>query len=423
MFTLASVFQIGMVPALLVAGAALRVTYGLPPEQARRCLLLLLAALATAILAVCLLADRLAPEPAPSLLSALPLLLMPTLIGVLALSLLHLGSLPAMPLGSRLLVLALLAAQGGMLYLLRDSRLGVGYFVLPGVLLLVVVWGIGLRSRRAALLLCAAAALGLAFVHRSLWNQVPPLPLVDQIRLPLAASFYLIPALLVSLPAALIISVLRPPAGEPEGQGRRFTRREALLLALALLLPLLPAYVIYWGAIWDQTDDGIFAVVVVQAASVFAIGAGLALLLTLRGGYRLLGLVYMWLIPAVAWQAMALGMQTSHHTITEERAAHIAEALAQYQGREGHYPVALAELAPGDLLFIPQPLLLPGETWCYQAAGDAYRLEAFYREFFSGPVSLRTYQSVGAAPATACADRLAAVQERFFAPLDNPAPD
>jgi hypothetical protein len=307
-----------------------------------------------------------------------------------------------------------------MLYLLRESRLGVSYFILPGVLLLVIVWGIGLRSRLAALVLTIVAVLGLAALNYTLWNEPPALPIVDQISMPLGVSFYLMPALLIVLPAVLITLALRPLAETTEGE-RRFTWQQGLLLALALLLPLLPSHVIYWGAIWDQTDDGIFAIVTAQPAAVFAIGAGMAMMLVLRGKYRLAGLAFMLLAPAIAWQAMTLGMQTSHHTITEERAARIAEALGQYRGREGRYPAALAELAPGDLLFIPQPVLLPGETWCYAAEADAYRLEAFYREFFSGPVSLRPYQFAGDAPATACGERLAAVQERFHAPMDSPA--
>jgi hypothetical protein len=54
---------------------------------------------------------------------------------------------------------------------------------------------------------------------------------------------------------------------------------------------------------------------------------------------------------------------------------------------------------------------------------DYYRLGAFYREYFSSPVSLRVYESAGEAPTEDwdCDGREAAVLERFPSPMDNPA--
>ncbi|MBZ0277394.1 MAG: hypothetical protein K8I60_14710, partial [Anaerolineae bacterium] len=100
----------------------------------------------------------------------------------------------------------------------------------------------------------------------------------------------------------------------------------------------------------------------------------------------------------------------------------IAQALAQFQAREGRYPQTLAELTPGDLPYLESPIMIPGEDWCYQGSDDFYRLASFYREYFSSPISLRVYQSAGEAPAGDwdCDGREAAVRERYPWP-DDPA--
>jgi hypothetical protein len=82
-----------------------------------------------------------------------------------------------------------------------------------------------------------------------------------------------------------------------------------------------------------------------------------------------------------------------------QRAARIARALDQFKEREGYYPESLDALTPRDLLFIQQPIILAGKEWCYQGSGDFYRLAAYYREYFSTPVSLRIYASAGEPPA------------------------
>jgi hypothetical protein len=79
-------------------------------------------------------------------------------------------------------------------------------------------------------------------------------------------------------------------------------------------------------------------------------------------------------------------------------------------------------LTPRDLLFIQQPMILAGEEWCYESGGNYYRLAAFYREFFSAPVSLRLYESAGDVPSSPmpCEERLAEMKEKYYSPMEDP---
>jgi len=48
--------------------------------------------------------------------------------------------------------------------------------------------------------------------------------------------------------------------------------------------------------------------------------------------------------------------------------------VERFYEREERYPETLDELTPRDLLWIPGPVILPGEGWCYQGGEDFYRL-------------------------------------------------
>jgi len=66
---------------------------------------------------------------------------------------------------------------------------------------------------------------------------------------------------------------------------------------------------------------------------------------------------------------------------------------------------------------------LQGETWCYQGGDDFYQLGAFFREFFGRPVELEVYAAVGEPDTVwACEGQLAAMKERYYSPMEEPAP-
>jgi hypothetical protein len=192
---------------------------------------------------------------------------------------------------------------------------------------------------------------------------------------------------------------------------------------LAFILLFYLAYTIFWGSVWDHTNDGLFGLMISSLAGLIAIGAGMVMMVTLRGKSRLAGLLFALVVPIMLFQAFNAGWRVSYHEITERRAEGIALALERFHAREGYYPESLDALMPRDLLLIQQPVILAGEEWCYESGRDYYRLAAFYREFFSAPVSLRLYQSSRETPASPmlCEERLAAMKEKYYSPMEDPS--
>jgi hypothetical protein len=192
---------------------------------------------------------------------------------------------------------------------------------------------------------------------------------------------------------------------------------------LASILLLYLSYTIFWGSVWDHTNDGLFGVMVSSLAGLIAVGAGMAMTVTLQGKSRLGGILFTIIVPIMLYQAFQAGWRVSYHEITEGRAESIAQALERFHAREGYYPESLDALMPGDLLLIQQPVILAGEEWCYESGGGYYRLAAFYREFFSAPVSLRLYESAGVAPTSPmpCEKRLVAMKEKYYSPMEDPS--
>jgi hypothetical protein len=188
-----------------------------------------------------------------------------------------------------------------------------------------------------------------------------------------------------------------------------------LSFALGIILLSVLCYEIYWFSIWDQTSDGLTGLFTSTQAALVAIAAGMLISVTRTGRARIAGLAFAALVPILVFAAFHLGWDASYHEITERRAARLQRALEQFHTRQGRYPQSLKELVPRDLLAIPGPVILKGEKWCYQGGVDSYRLGAFYREYFSLPLSLREYASVGDPQDLGweCAQRLAVMKARY----------
>ena len=127
------------------------------------------------------------------------------------------------------------------------------------------------------------------------------------------------------------------------------------------------------------------------------------------------GIAYAILVPLAMIGAARYGWSVPYHSITEDRALRIQSALEHFHTRAGRYPAALGELVPRDLVWIPVPVILPGEDWCYQGGAEYYRLGSVYREYFNEPLSLQVYASAGSPPAEgwACQERLAEMKARY----------
>jgi hypothetical protein len=95
--------------------------------------------------------------------------------------------------------------------------------------------------------------------------------------------------------------------------------------------------------------------------------------------------------------------------VTEQRAEAVNRAIQRYHKQNGDYPRMLTDLTPRYLVYIPNPLIIPGQTWCYEGGHDYYRLGYVYRQSFSSPTSVRVHAAVGKPPVSAweCEDEAA----------------
>ncbi|HUM70165.1 MAG TPA: hypothetical protein PLK31_15140, partial [Chloroflexota bacterium] len=411
--------QLAVLPALLVALVGILALRGQGDEAKGRHLLLLLSMGALLLLAL-VFTRRFLTEPYDQPFFRLSTLLAPSLLAILSLVLLNVKAATYMNRRAQITAVFLVLAIVALSSLLWDSQLGMAFLILPGILIVVLGWVLlGPRQLWLAIMLSLFSLGTLLLLNRMISN--PPDYTFAQnsllLRLPLTIAFFAAPGVTVVLAGVLLTAVLQPDKAPHSWWGR------LLISGLAILLLVGLAYTTFWGSVWDNTSDGLSGLMISGQAAFVAVAVGMVMTAVLQDSQRLVGLLFMVVVPVLLYQSFAWGWGASYHAITERRAAQIADALDQFHQREGYYPEALAALTPRDLLFVRQPVILVGETWCYQGGADFYRLAAFHREFFSSPVSLRVYEAAGEAPPGSweCEEELAAMKERIYSPMENPA--
>jgi MFS family permease len=394
--------QIGILPALVLTLGGLLVMRSDEEEKAQRRLLLYLLVVGNLLLLALFIAIQMTPPRDNRPYWQVSAVLMPTVIGVLALILLHGKHLATMSRGAQLLAPLLALALAGMVIAYWHTRFDMlAYSILPGVLVLALGWAVGRRFQKTAVF--AAVLLLLALFGLNMLSNAPagaPSPPPPWLTIPLSIGFVALPGMLVVIAAVLLTNSLQSHDGKPT--------LLPMLLALGLLGYL--AYSIFWASVWSQTSDGLEGALPWPAALV-AVGAGMVIAVALNGWRRGAGLLFAVLVPLLLYQAFEQGWRVSYHDITDARAERIVQALTDYHQREGVYPPTLDALTPRYLLRVPQPVELRGETWCYQGGDDFYQLAIFFREFFSMPVELQVYATVGEPDgAWACEEQLAVMK-------------
>jgi hypothetical protein len=405
--------QIGILLALLIVLGGLLVLRTAEGETAARRLIYYLLLVGSALLLVLLGSILITPQqdnrPYWQVLGVINL----AIIGVLALIGLHGRQLLTMGRGAQIwaLLLLLLLAAMGIAYL--NTSFDLAYLILFALAILVLGWAVGRRYRNTAVLLAVLLSLALLALNL-MWSQpstgLPPsLRWLNFIIMPVMLAA---PGLIVVISAVLIANALQDAEGV----------RPWLLFALALGLLVYLAYSIYWASVWDQTSDGLGGLMLSFPATAVAVGAGMVMAYALRGWQRGVGLLFAILVPLLLSRSFQRGWQISYHDLTETRAERIVQALADYRRREGSYPATLAALTPRDLLRLPQPVELRGETWCYQGSANFFRLGAFSREFFSSPVNLHVYAAEGEPDSVwPCEGELPQMKARYYSPMEDPA--
>ena len=412
-------YQMAVIPAVLLALAVIFFLRGEPEARSERwSLMFYLIICLFLLLVVFIIAPNENVSTTPWTFE-LPLLLIPLIIGLIALSILNLKKGVLESRREKMLVLVLIVGIILLLVLLRNSRLGVGFYILPGAFLFSILWFLGNRSYSLAILTGLLAGIFMLKFTELSASLGPTLP--GWLRVLFALFFFLAPAWLVIMPALLMKRGIQNLQEQPSTD-RRLFRNVLFFFVPAILMLACLTYALVWGGIWDQTMDMGYGFMLMPVAGFLSIVAGMVMIITSRGISRGAGFMFLLLVPFVVFQSYELGQKIPHQTLTDDRARKIASALQAYHQREGEYPENLQALVPRDLLYIPQPVILMGEHWCYQGGVNQYALAAFYREFFSSPVSLRVYQSAGklSADSPPCRDQLAEMKKKYYSPMDDP---
>jgi len=406
----------GLIPVALFIGAGWWIISRDYPETVRRRSLLILAlAVGVVLLGVIGMAAWLSPSDDKGLSLAL---LAPALLAVSVIALVNLRGLAGARRSQLILISLLGLAFIGLLFGLDDSLGGIG---IPGSLLVSLILGITwLAGRRSDALAIGLSILVLALL--SLYNRRIALgyPLSGPGWVQIAYSLLgFVPLIVVALSASLFTSgIKRIPAAQGDHPKSAFRAWSPALLRFGLAMLLLAGliYTILWGSIWDQTSDGMTGIVLSWFCSLVSIGAGVLMAFSLSGRQRIASLIFLIVVPVLLFQGFTLGWQISNLELTAGRAARIQRAVERFHARQQTYPAALDDLIPRDLLWLPEPVILKGEGWCYQGGGDYYRLGAFYRDFFSSPLSVKVYAQAGSPPFAGweeCAARLWEMKARY----------
>ena len=238
---------------------------------------------------------------------------------------------------------------------------------------------------------------------------------------------YFLPSLVVILSAVLLANALNffhqpPPDGdEDQPSTRKRFWKKAWYIFLALLLLLALAYATFWESVWDQTYDGLGGIWLAFQSSLAAVICGAVLGIRAKSWHRSVGFAFALLVPILLLGAFFTGWKVDYQALTQRRAARIAAAITSYQVREGHFPDNLHELLPRDLLWVPSQVILRQEDWCYQGVENAYVLAAYWRQYFSTPLEVKTYASSGCLVKSleaACQSRLPALKQHY-----DPSPE
>jgi hypothetical protein len=154
-------------------------------------------------------------------------------------------------------------------------------------------------------------------------------------------------------------------------------------LFLSMLLLAGALYKFYWFMIWDSTGDGLgYLWLPIPALAVLC--ATTLLLIALPEEIKLAAFSFLLLIPAMV-AITVFTQNVDFRQLTEERAERVSQAIERYFSRNEHYPRHLQDLTPWYMLGIPDPVIIYGQQWCYDAGEDYYRLGYVYRQHWSDP--------------------------------------
>lgn len=289
---------------------------------------------------------------------------------------------------------------------------GIGISILfatvPGIgMALGLIW----MARKVRLDAWLAAGLVILVALLAPTSMLPDYTLQETLPEPIAtmATIFLVSMpVLATLAAAMLVQSgvkacleWRNPTADVPGEGRpprRTAVKPAAALALALLLIGKTLDNLYWLTIWDNTYDPLGYLWLVLPILAALIG-GVVLSASLAGRLRLTGLGFVPIVPGLMVLASNFAQKVDFRQLTLTNAATVTRAIDAYHNRHGHYPQDLAELVPLYSLTLPGPVIINGQSWCYDGGDGYYRLGYIDRSHWSDPNLVgRLYRTAGSVP-------------------------
>jgi len=291
---------------------------------------------------------------------------------------------------------------------LAGDPIALVYIILGGALI-ALVWQVWNWVGRRFLVACAIMVLLLLV---SIWATDTHRPLIETpawLANIVRIAVFLIPGMAIIVAARLV------HAAQVDDKPVDW-RKAILAFALILLILLLVGYQIRLASIWDVATDGLGGIFFWGLTSVVGIAAAIQLAWSLPGKRKLAALAFAVLVPVSMMGAHRIGTYgpygewgMSPIVVTEQRAEAVNRAIQRYHKQNGAYPRTLTDLTPRYLVYISNPLIIPGQTWCYEGEHNYYRLGYVYRQYFYSPASVRVHAAVGKPPVSAwgCEDEAA----------------
>jgi hypothetical protein len=209
------------------------------------------------------------------------------------------------------------------------------------------------------------------------------------------AVWGLIPAMAVTTAASLLFGMIT------QGLAQGWSR---ILFISTLIVSIfyLVGFQIFTASVWDVATDGLGGIILWMLTSVSGIAVAMLMAWKIPGKRVLITIVFAILLPLSMRYALWLGSHVpdgewgeSPAYITARRAEKVAAAIGRFYAEHGYYPQSLDDLFPKILVYIPRPIMIPGQAWCYEGGGDNYRFGYVYRQYFSTPASVVIHTASG----------------------------
>jgi len=393
--TMINVLLLGILPAILLVWAGSHVRALAEDEKSvQRWLFVLLGVLAL-LLIIHVIAIFMSNRGSSFLLA----FFLPVTCGTVAYLFLHLLSGQMVWARDTVKTLLLFLVVVSLLILLGIAGdLGVTVFIVLGGASLALVWKVWNWIGRWYL---AAWAVQMIFLCVSIWATDVHTPLLETPRW--LASIVKVTAFL--MPGLAIIVAGRLVYVSQVGEQSKDWRKVILILLLVASILFLIGCKIALASVWDVATDGLGGIFLWFLVSVSGIATAMVMAWFLPNKRKLLALAFALIVPILMRYAFWIGTYgpdgqwgTSPAFVTERRAEMVGRAIQRYYDQHGEYPRALNDLVSRNLVYIPQPIMIPGQTWCYEGGHDYYRLGYVYRQYFSTPASVRIHASAGEPP-------------------------